>query len=163
MVSLYQAFSQGSLRVVAPDPKVEPVIEERMLSDRRDLVRLRDGVRRLLALAGHEAIAGIAEEIAVGDLYGGRPVGVDSTVSDEALDSWLMEACIDCFHIVGTCRMGSVDDPATVVDPDCRVVGVDGLRVIDASVMPEVPRANTHLATVMVAEHMAEKIKGSFK
>lgn len=161
VVSLYQAFSQGVLRIVAADPRVEPVIEERMLSDRRDLVRLRDGVRRLFAIAGHDAIAGIAEEIALGDLYGGRPVGVDSTVSDEALDSWLMEACIDCFHIVGTCKMGSADDRSTVVDPNCRVVGVDGLRVIDASIMPEVPRANTHLATVMVAEHMAERIKGS--
>jgi 5-(hydroxymethyl)furfural/furfural oxidase len=46
-----------------------------------------------------------------------------------------------------------------VVDPDCRVIGVDGLRVIDASVMPEVPRANTHLSTVMVAEHMAKQLR----
>ncbi|MCZ0939024.1 MAG: GMC family oxidoreductase N-terminal domain-containing protein [Caldilineaceae bacterium] len=162
VVSVFQAFSQGELRIVSPDPEVEPVIEERMLSDRRDLVRLRDGVRRLLALAGHPAIGGIAEEVSLGDLYSGRRGGIDGSVSDEELDQWLLEACIDCFHIVGTCRMGAVEDAATVVDSECRVVGVDGLRVIDASIMPEVPRANTHLTTVMIGEHMAERLKGSF-
>ena len=160
-VSVFQAFSQGELRITSPDPQVEPVIEERMLSDRRDLVRLRDGVRRLFALAGHPAIGGIAEEISLGDLYGESGAGVDASVSDAALDRWLLEACIDCFHIVGTCRMGAVEDPRTVVDSECRVVGVDGLRVIDASIMPEVPRANTHLTSVMIGEHMAEKLKGS--
>ena len=162
VVSVFQAFSQGELRIVSADPEVEPVIEERMLSDGRDLVRLRDGVRRLFALAGHPAVAGIAEEISLGDLYGESGAGVDASVCDEALDCWLLEACIDCFHIVGTCRMGAVEDPATVVDSECRVVGVDGLRVIDASVMPEVPRANTHLTTVMIGEHMAERLNGSF-
>ena len=161
VVSVFQAFSQGELRITSPDPEVEPLIEERMLADRRDLVRLRDGVRRLFAVAGHPAVAGIAEEISLGDLYGESGAGVDASVCDEALDCWLLEACIDCFHIVGTCRMGAVEDPATVVDSECRVVGVDGLRVIDASVMPEVPRANTHLTTVMIGEHMAEKLKGS--
>ena len=161
VVSVFQAFSQGELRITSPDPQVEPVIEERMLSDRRDLVRLRDGVRRLFALAGHPAIAGIAEEISLGDLYGGRQGAIDGSAGDEELDQWLLEACIDCFHIVGTCRMGAVDEPRTVVDPECRVVGVDGLRVIDASIMPEVPRANTHLTAVMIGEHMAERLNGS--
>lgn len=160
--SVFQAFSQGELRIVSPDPEVEPVIEERMLSDRRDLVRLRDGVRRLFALAGHPAVEEIAEEISLGDLYGESGAGVDASVSDAALDRWLLEACIDCFHIVGTCRMGAVEDPATVVDSECRVVGVDGLRVIDASIMPEVPRANTHLTAVMIGEHMAERLNCSF-
>lgn len=159
VVSVFQAFSQGHLRITSPDPDVEPVIEECMLSDYRDLVRLRDGVRRLLALADHDAIGGIAEEIGVGDLFGGGRRGIDGFESDEQLDRWLLEACVDCFHIVGTCRMGAVSDRRTVVDPDCRVVGVDGLRVIDASIMPEVPRANTHLTTVMIAEHMAERLK----
>ena len=55
--------------------------------------------------------------------------------------------------------MGAVGDPRSVVDSNCRVIGVQGLRVIDASVMPEVVRANTHLTTVMIAEHMADRIK----
>ena len=163
VVSVFQAFSQGRLRLASADPQVNPIIEEEMLSDGRDLERLRDGVRRLFALAGHAAFDEIAEEMWVGDIYGGGMRGIESFGSDEALDRWLLEECVDCFHIVGTCRMGAVIDRRTVVDSDCRVVGVDGLRVIDASIMPEVPRANTHLTTVMIAEHMAERMKGSFQ
>ena len=163
VVSVFQAFSQGQLRLTSADPQVNPIIEEEMLSDGRDLERLRDGVRRLFALAGHAAFDEIAEEMWVGDIYGGGMRGIESFGSDEALDRWLLEECVDCFHIVGTCRMGAVIDRRTVVDSDCRVVGVDGLRVIDASIMPEVPRANTHLTTVMIAEHMSERMKGSFQ
>jgi 5-(hydroxymethyl)furfural/furfural oxidase len=55
--------------------------------------------------------------------------------------------------------MGAVDDPHAVVDPEGRVRGVEGLRVVDASIMPEVPRANTHLTVVMLAEHLAERMQ----
>jgi 5-(hydroxymethyl)furfural/furfural oxidase len=55
--------------------------------------------------------------------------------------------------------MGSRDDPRSVVDPGCRVIGVENLRVVDASVMPEVPRANTHFSTVMIAEKMADSLR----
>ena len=161
VVSVFQAFSQGRLRLASADPQVNPIIEECMLSDGRDLERLRDGVRRLFALAGHAAFDEIAEEMWVGDIFGGGMRGIESFGSDEALNRWLMEECVDCFHIVGTCRMGAVSDRRTVVDPDCRVVGVDGLRVVDASIMPEVPRANTHLTTVMVAEHIADRLRAS--
>ena len=59
--------------------------------------------------------------------------------------------------------MGAADDPRSVVDPDCRVIGCSGLRVIDASVMPTVVRANTHLTTVMIAEKLADHLKQSVK
>jgi choline dehydrogenase len=55
--------------------------------------------------------------------------------------------------------MGAATDPHSVVDPNCRVIGVEGLRVVDASVMPAIPRANTHLTTVMIAEHIAARIR----
>jgi 5-(hydroxymethyl)furfural/furfural oxidase len=83
---------------------------------------------------------------------------------DEAMMSWLFENCDSHLHPVGTCRMGSVDDPHSVVDPECRVIGVEGLRVVDASVMPSSPRAATHLTTVMLAECLADRIhKGNRK
>ena len=63
------------------------------------------------------------------------------------------------YHPVGTCRMGAPDDPAAVVDTDCRVIGYDGLRVCDASVMPDIPRANTHLTTVAIAEKIADAMR----
>jgi choline dehydrogenase len=56
--------------------------------------------------------------------------------------------------------MGAADDARSVVDPECRVIGMEGLRVIDASVMPEVPRANTNLSTIMIAEKMSDLLKG---
>ncbi len=159
VVSVFQAFSQGRLRIISPDPEINPDIEERMLSDERDLIRLRDGVRRLFAIGRHSAVSDIAEGISVGEPLSGSLRRIDSFTDDKQLDRWLLEECADCYHVVGTCRMGRPDDPHVVVDPDCRVMGVDGLRVVDASIMPEVPRANTHLTTVMIAEHIAERIK----
>ena len=61
-------------------------------------------------------------------------------------------------HVSGTCRIGRGDDPAAVVDPSCRVHGIDGLRVVDASVMPTVVSANTHLAVLMIGEKVAQTI-----
>lgn len=78
---------------------------------------------------------------------------------DAALDAWLRRNCTGWFHPVGTCRMGTAADPMAVTDPiTARVHGVTGLRVVDASVMPRIPRANTNLTTMMIAERFAEAI-----
>ena len=81
-----------------------------------------------------------------------------ATPDDRALDDWLLQTCTDHQHPAGTCRMGDPADERTVVDPTCRVLGVAGLRVVDASVMPESPRANIHLTCVAIGEHAAELI-----
>jgi choline dehydrogenase-like flavoprotein len=60
----------------------------------------------------------------------------------------------------GSCKMGSPDDPSAVVDPTCRFIGVDGLSVVDASIIPVIPRANTHLTAVMIAERAASFLIG---
>ena len=75
--------------------------------------------------------------------------------SSDAIDEWLMSSVLDYVHPVGTCRMGRPGDPAAVVDLACNVIGYTGLRVCDASVMPDVPRANTHLTAVAIAERLA--------
>ena len=85
---------------------------------------------------------------------------MDEPLSATELDDWLFAECSDAQHASGTCRMGGADDPRSVVDPECRVIGCTGLRVIDASIMPEVPRANTHLTTVAIAERMADRLRG---
>jgi len=87
----------------------------------------------------------------------GRPITEELTGT--ALDEWLFAECSDAQHASGTCRMGAAGDPRSVVDPACRVIGVSGLRVVDASVMPEVVRANTNLSTIMVAEKIADTIR----
>ena len=65
----------------------------------------------------------------------------------------------DYVHAVGTCRMGTPGDPAAVVDTDCRVIGYEQLRVCDASVMPDLPKANTHLTTVAIAERLITRMR----
>jgi choline dehydrogenase len=86
---------------------------------------------------------------------------VEAPPDGDALDDWMRANCFDSQHAAGTCRMGPASSPRTVVDPDCRVLGIEGLRVIDCSVMPEIVRANTHLSTVMIAELMADRLRGA--
>ncbi len=78
---------------------------------------------------------------------------------DEALEAWVKARAVPFYHPIGTCRMGAADDSQAVVDPACRVRDVDGLRVIDASIMPSIPRANTNLTVIMIAEKMAASIR----
>jgi choline dehydrogenase len=156
-VSAFQTFSRGRLGLASLDPEIDPVIELGMLSDVRDLVRMRDGVRRLEDLIAHPAVAGIAERITIDD-DGHTPADIED---QGQLDAWLLAICGDTQHPVGTCRMGAPSDPRSVVDPDCRMLGLEGLRVVDASIMPEVPRANTHLTCVMIGEHVAARMLGN--
>ncbi len=157
VVATYQTFSRGQVRVTSTDPHADPEVEIRMLSDARDMVRLREGYKRLHELVHHPAIQAISDGV---ESYVGGDVPT-SLPSDAELERWLLENCQDTQHPVGTCRMGRPDDPRTVVDPECRVLGIEGLRVIDASIMPENVRANTHLTTVMIAEHMASRLRTS--
>ena len=156
IVSVYQAFSQGRCASRRPIPASIPQVDERMLSDERDLVRMRDGVRRLRdARRGTTSVRAIATRVE----YGSTGRSIDEALDAADLDDWLFAECSDAQHASGTCRMGARDDRRSVVDPDCRVIGCTGLRVIDASVMPEVVRANTHLTTVMIAEKMADTLR----
>lgn len=77
---------------------------------------------------------------------------------DERLDNWIRQRAVGFFHPTCTCKIGADDDPAAVLDPACRVRGVDGLRVIDASVMPSITRAPTNLTTIMIAEKLAAQM-----
>ncbi|HZZ37470.1 MAG TPA: GMC family oxidoreductase, partial [Caulobacteraceae bacterium] len=143
-----QCFSRGAMRLASADPFAQPVVEENMLDHRSDVARMRDGIRRVLALRHHPAIAAI-----------GQPRWqIADDAPDAELDAFALANCGDTQHATSTCRMGDEADPDTVVDSDCRVLGLEGLRVIDASVMPSVVRANTHLTTVMIAEHMAARL-----
>jgi len=155
IAAVMQCFSTGSLRLVSADPTVEPQVESSMLSDERDLVRLRDGVRRLFAFTQHAAIADSVQAISVGT------TGLSPTAfgEDRRLDECLLAECREFWHACGTCRMGAPEDPRSVVDPECRVIGTESLRVVDASIIPEVPRANTNLTTIMIAEHMAARLQ----
>jgi choline dehydrogenase len=155
--AVWQPFSRGHLELASRDPSHDPVIFENMLSDARDLDRMRDGLRRVLALFDHPAMKPLSAVRMAGNPSAGfEPMPDDPTDAD--LDRIALATAGDTQHVVGTCKMGNRDDPATVVDPSGRVVGVDGLRVIDASVIPSCPRANTALTTIMLAEKLAAEI-----
>jgi choline dehydrogenase-like flavoprotein len=83
----------------------------------------------------------------------------EDLADDAALEDWLRANVSDYVHASGTCRMGDPDDPLAVVDSRCRMIGVDNVWVIDASVIPVIPRANTHLTTVMLAERAVTWIR----
>ncbi len=143
-----QCFSRGTLRLASADPFEQPVLDENMLDHPSDVERMRDGVRRLLTVAAHASVTAI----------GRVETKLSAGASDEEIDAFALKNAGDTQHATSTCRMG--DASAAVVDVDCKVHGLEGLRVIDASVMPSVMRANTHLTTVMIAEHMAERLAG---
>jgi choline dehydrogenase-like flavoprotein len=151
--AVMRVFSHGRVRLRSADPLDEPVVEFRMLSDERDLVRLRDCTRRILDIVHHPDVAALADDVLA------FTTPIDDLGSDTAIDAWLAATVTDYVHAVGTCRMGHANDPAAVVDTDCRVVGYERLRVCDASVMPDLPKANTHLTTVAIAERVAAKMR----
>jgi choline dehydrogenase-like flavoprotein len=151
--AVMRVHSQGEVRLRSDDPQDDPVVDFRMLADERDLGRLRDVVRRTLAVVRHSAVASIADGVMAGR------TSIDELDSDAQIDAWLLAGVGDYVHAAGSCRMGQAGDPAAVVDTDLRVLGYEGLRVCDASVMPDVPKANTHLTTVAIAELLAARIR----
>jgi choline dehydrogenase-like flavoprotein len=159
--ALFDAHSRGTVRLASPDPAAQPVVEINALDDPRDLTRLRDGARRLMAIGQHQAVTGRTVSVTLGNT--GRPVADLAGAPDAAVDDWLMTDCSDAQHGAGSCRMGAFNEDASrsVVTPDCRVRGVEGLRVIDASVMPADCKANTNFTTIMIGELMAERITAS--
>jgi choline dehydrogenase len=143
-----QCLSRGTVRLASADPFAQPLVEENMLDHPSDVTRMRDGIRRLLHMRHHAAIAAI-----------GRPMWeLADDASDAEIDAFALKICGDTQHATSTCAMGDDGAATTVVDSDCRVLGLQGLRVIDASVMPSVVRANTNLTTIMIAEVMAERL-----
>ncbi|MFC3127692.1 GMC family oxidoreductase [Pseudoroseomonas globiformis] len=158
-VSLYDAFSRGEVILASADPMANPVVEENMLDDPRDLERLRDGVRRLARIASHPAVAGIAGRITYCDTA--LPFAEAAALPDAELDALLLSEAGDIQHAAGSCVMTAYEDARGVVDPDLRVRGVEGLRVADASIMPTDCRANLHFTCVMIGEALARRMRGA--
>ena len=155
--ALFNAFSRGEVRLASADPDVDPVVEENMLDDPRDRLRMRDVVRRLDQLAAHPAMSALAGSITFAET--GLEMPEVAALPPDQLDTLMLEQAGDSQHAAGTCRMTAYEDPRGVVDPDLSVKGIPGLRVADASIMPEDCRANTHFTCVMIglmaASHIA--------
>ena len=150
-VGVYLALSAGELRIVSADPNVQPALDYNYLSDPFDIERLRSGVRLAHRLAEHPELAQIIDSP--------HEPTTEQLASDDALDEWIRRTVSTMHHISCTCKMGPASDPMAVVDQHGRVHGVDGLRIADASIMPDCPRANTNVTTMMIGERVADFIK----
>ena len=145
-----QPHSVGRISLRSRQAHDAPAIDPDFLRDAADIVPIRAGMRLARGIVAAPAMAPFGgAELAPGAL----------AATDEALDEFVRRTALTVFHPTSTCRMGS--DPRSVVDPELRVRGVEGLRVVDASVMPRVPRANTNAPTIMIAEKAADLIRGS--
>ena len=154
--------STGRVRLVSLDPQVDPAVELNMLSDPEDMRKMVRIVGELRALARDPALREGTTLLALSKASTGEPmVGIHDDLSGRELEDFLLHNIWDTAHATSSCRMGDAGDPTAVVDPDFRVRGVDGLRVADASVLRWVPRANTHISSVLVGEKLAEDVAGS--
>jgi choline dehydrogenase-like flavoprotein len=151
--AIMRVFSHGHVRLRSDNPLVDPIVQFNMLSDHRDRTRLRECVQRMIDVVRHPAVASISDGVVA------LTTPIDELDSDDAIDTWLAAHVDDYMHAVGTCRLGTAGDSAAVVDTDCRVIGYERLRVCDASVMPDLPKANTHLTTVAIAERLTAKMR----
>jgi choline dehydrogenase len=149
-IDLMRPKSLGSVTVRSADPTAAPAIRFNYLSDPEDREDLRTSVRLTREILAQPALA----------RYRGRELNPgDAVRSDAELDAWVRRNVETCYHPVGTCRMGA-DPDRSVVDAECRVHGIDGLRVVDASVMPSIISGNTNAPTIMIAEKMSDIIRG---
>jgi choline dehydrogenase len=141
--------SRGWIRLAGPDPLAAPLVNPNYLGDRSDCDRLVQGVHLAREIIGTKAFRDWNER----ELVPGPAVG------DGGLREFVRRTADSYHHHAGSCRMGI--DEGSVVDPSLRVHDVDGLRVVDASVMPAVPSGNCHAAVAMIAERAADLITGA--
>ncbi|MCW2966369.1 MAG: choline dehydrogenase [Solirubrobacteraceae bacterium] len=142
--------SRGRVSLRSSDPSAKPRILTNSLAEPEDVASLVAGVKLVREWAHTAPLAGETGR----EFHPGPDVQ-----SDEAIEAWVRGHVELIYHPVGTCRMGADDDDGAVVDPQLRVRGLDGLRVIDASVFPVIPGGNTNAPTIMVAERGADLIK----
>ena len=147
-----QPESRGSVKLASADPMAAPLIHQNFLHAEKDWDSLRAGFRVARDLAAQPSMKPYIEA----EFFPGP-----NCQTDEEIDAHIRNTCITVHHPAGTCRAGR--DADAVVDPDLRVRGVEGLRVVDASVMPDLPSGNINAAVIMIAEKAADFIKDSRK
>ena len=149
-VVIMLAVGAGELTLTSKDVGVQPHLNYNYFAEEFDRSRAREGLRLAVSLAGHPEFDDVlAERVAPSD---------EVIESDDALDEWIMREANTGQHISGTCKMGPASDPMAVVNQHGRVHGLQGLRVVDASIMPDCIRANTNVTTMMIGERISDLI-----
>lgn len=143
--------SRGSVTLRSNDPWANPAIRFNYMSHPDDWSEFRHCIRLTREIFGQEAFAP----------YRGKEISPGSHVqSDAELDDFIRQHAESAYHPCGTCRIGSADDMMSVVDPECRVIGVEGLRVADSSIFPRVTNGNLNAPSIMTGEKAADHILG---
>ena len=140
--------SRGRISLASPDPMAVPRIAANYLSHPDDLPVLRDGLKQARALIQAPSLARYLDR---------ETLPGPQVLTDAALEADIRARAETIYHPVGTCRMGT--DPTSVTDPEGRVRGVEGLRVVDASLMPQIIAGNTNAPTMMIAENIARMMR----
>jgi len=150
-VSPMRSKSRGSITLRSSDPREAPAIRFNYMSHEDDWIEMRAGVRLTREIFQQAAF----------DPYRGDEIAPGAHItSDEAIDDFIREKCESGYHPCGTCKIGRSDDPMAVVDHELRVIGVEGLRVVDSSVMPSITTGNLNAPTIMIGEKGADHILG---
>jgi 5-(hydroxymethyl)furfural/furfural oxidase len=192
-----QPFARGFVRLTSSRIEVPPEVHFNMLSDRRDLKRMKDAMRRMVGILRAEPVARVAlypfatcysdRVRQVGQvtlmnrtltrilaflldvpgpvrrsaihIFVNEAPSLDALLADDTLlEQHVRRTVTGVWHAVGTCRMGAADDLLAVTDPAGQVRGVEGLRVADTSLIPEIPRGNTNMPAMMIGEHIAARM-----
>ena len=150
IIGLELAEGAGEIKLNSADAHDQPILDYNYFQEEFDRSRVRDGIRMCIKLGEHEAWKDIIEE---------RIEPPDEALeTDEALEAWMMQEVSTGHHISCTNKMGPASDPMAVVDQYGKVHGLQGLRVVDASIMPECVRANINVTVMMIGEHIADFI-----
>jgi choline dehydrogenase len=143
--------SRGSVTLRSADVKAAPIIRFNYMSETSDWADFRHCIRLTRDLFRQSAF----------EPYRGREISPGEDIqSDQALDGFISKHAESAYHPCGTCKMGDVDDPDAVVDPQCRVIGVDRLRVVDSSTFPLITNGNLNGPSVMLGEKASDHILG---
>ena len=149
-VCLLRPLSRGSLRLASADPLAAPLIDPNFLGEADDTRRLVRGFKLMRELLNQPALAG----------HGGRELASSAAAKTDAeIEAFIRNHADTIYHPVGSCRMGP--GPLDVVDAQLKVHGVDGLRVVDASIMPRVVGGNTNAPVIMIAEKAVDLIRAA--
>ena len=149
--ALYLAKGSGEVKLASADPHVQPRLNYNYLAEPTDMARMREAVKICLELLDHPSFRAIVAESVT-------PVAADLT-SDAAIEQWLLRTAATSHHSSSSCKMGPASDSWAVVDQFGKVHGVEGLRVVDASIMPDCIRANTNATTMAIGERAADLIR----
>ncbi len=141
--------SRGSVSLRDSNPASDPLIRFNYMSTEKDWIDFRKAIRLTREIFSQPAF----------EPYSGHEIQPgDAAQSDEDLDAFIREHAESAYHPCGTCKMGRQDDPMAVVDPDCRVIGVEGLRVADSSIFPRITNGNLNGPSILVGEKASDHI-----